>query len=500
MRKLILLFLVCWLPSYGALNHTIILDVRTPGSDSNAGGFDPSVTSPGTDESQQNAGTAYVDVLVGATTTQATSVLQPFTATTHGPGNLLRVTSGTGCTTGTFEMLSQSGGTATFDRSLGTAASVCTGVLGGSKATVAAALTLVAVAGYPDTIYVKTGTYTQTATLSAGMSGASLNYSVIGYNLTHGDLSGIPCTTVATCPIITQTTASTDLFDVGTSSGNGVAAFHSLYLSNTSSGTHWHGIAAYPRNGYLTVTDCVLTGFDVALKGDNTGGNQVFDSLILEDSEITASTTSAINSGDHAFLKGNYVHNNAGQGFWDANRGNYQMITLIGNVFYANHVGVQLEANTPSVFQGIENVFDSNTVDGLLINSQLVTVGLMDNIFWGNGGYGIDTPGASGPTPYYPWGSDFFPSYNGYNWYGSNSLGAKNGWPAGNGDGALSANPFVSDSGGNFALNATAGGGAPLKAAGFPGVSPMGTGYLDIGALQSQAAAGASIAAGSYVQ
>jgi hypothetical protein len=65
-------------------------------------------------------------------------------------------------------------------------------------------------------------------------------------------------------------------------------------------------------------------------------------------------------------------------------------------------------------------------------------------------------------------------------------------------DVSLSVSPFVSSS--NFALNSTGGGGAALKAAGFPGVSPAGTGYLDIGALQSQAAAGASIAAGSYVQ
>ncbi len=53
---------------------------------------------------------------------------------------------------------------------------------------------------------------------------------------------------------------------------------------------------------------------------------------------------------------------------------------------------------------------------------------------------------------------------------------------------ALTASPFVNAAGGNFALNNAAGGGALLRAAGFPGTFPAGTtiGYLDIGAVQSK--------------
>ena len=62
----------------------------------------------------------------------------------------------------------------------------------------------------------------------------------------------------------------------------------------------------------------------------------------------------------------------------------------------------------------------------------------------------------------------------------------------------LTANPFVGGS--NFALNSTSGGGAALKAKGFPGITPAGTGYADIGALQSQGSAGGSAAPHAYVQ
>jgi hypothetical protein len=86
--------------------------------------------------------------------------------------------------------------------------------------------------------------------------------------------------------------------------------------------------------------------------------------------------------------------------------------------------------------------------------------------------------------------------------FGAVSAGVLGGTPAGmnSSDITLTVSPFNNPSGGDFTLNNTAGGGAALKAAGFPGLTPAGTGYLDIGALQSAAAAGASIAAGGYVQ
>ena len=70
--------------------------------------------------------------------------------------------------------------------------------------------------------------------------------------------------------------------------------------------------------------------------------------------------------------------------------------------------------------------------------------------------------------------------------------GFYNNWGTGQGDVTLSANPFTNATGNNFALNSTAGGGAAVKAAGFPGVLPNGggTGFIDGGALQSAGGGG----------
>jgi hypothetical protein len=59
---------------------------------------------------------------------------------------------------------------------------------------------------------------------------------------------------------------------------------------------------------------------------------------------------------------------------------------------------------------------------------------------------------------------------------------------------AITADPFVSGATGNLSLNASAGGGALLRAAGFPGTFPGGltTGYRDIGAVQHADPAGGS--------
>src|SRR6185312_6209065 len=159
-----------------SLAATVVWDVRTTGSDTNGGGFDPGVTSPGTDYSQQNAAqVAFTDLVIGATTTQLTSAANPFTAA-H-VGNTINIISGKGFTTGRYEVLAVSGGIATMDRSVGTASSSGgTGNLGGGLATIAAA-NGAAVAS--NTIYIKKGTYTLAAAVTVTL--ATLSFK--GYNL-----------------------------------------------------------------------------------------------------------------------------------------------------------------------------------------------------------------------------------------------------------------------------------------------------------------------------
>jgi hypothetical protein len=68
-----------------ALPVTLQWDVRTTGVDTSGGAFDPSVSSPGTDFSQQSAAQiAYSDLIISATTTNYTSVLNPVTSAVVG--------------------------------------------------------------------------------------------------------------------------------------------------------------------------------------------------------------------------------------------------------------------------------------------------------------------------------------------------------------------------------------------------------------------------------
>ena len=79
-----------------------------------------------------------------------------------------------------------------------------------------------------------------------------------------------------------------------------------------------------------------------------------------------------------------------------------------------------------------------------------------------------------------------------YNAYASGTLSNVKAGPH---DVILTADPFVNGASLNFALNSTAGGGAALKAAGFPGaLQAGGTGYISIGPLQPQASSSTATA------
>lgn len=111
----------------------------------------------------------------------------------------------------------------------------------------------------------------------------------------------------------------------------------------------------------------------------------------------------------------------------------------------------------------------------------------------GNGAYGFNRSSASGN------GNHWLLNCAGY----SNTSGNTNGYTAGAtniGFVTLSADPFTDAASGDFSLNNTAGGGADLRAAGFPGEFPGGltTGYLDIGAVQSEDAGGGG-SSGGYI-
>lgn len=448
--KTIIFSLILSFTSQAAIQAGMQWDVKTTGADTNGGGFDPTVAAPGTDESLVNAGTAYVDVVIGADTTQGSSILQPFTATTHGPGNVLIISGGAGCTTGRFEMLSQSGGIATFDRSLGTAGSVCTGVLGGCLLTLATA-TATTTSVTLNTINVQSGTYAGGFVILDPYNTATLYFS--GYGTSHGDMGSQPLITTSANTRLVQT-------------NNNTTYWNNFSFSNTGA-TRNDGFFAY-GNERLYLYDCTLDGFNYGIRGDN-GIPGYYATLWIERTEVKNSISGGVwNAGSSVFIS-SWVHNNGGFGYLHQPGSGTSDIML--NTIFSGNSGTGAASNSCGIWN---SVFAYNAGDGLDCAS-IQTI--RNSVFYGNTGYGVN----SGTV----YGTYLSTMFTGFNAFGANSTAPRHQLGAGLNDVTLTADPFVSTS--NFALNATAGGGALLTHAGFPGVFPGGlsTGYLDIGAVQS---------------
>jgi len=461
MRILILLFLALTLPGNlrAAFASTTEWDVRTTGATDNGGGFNTAAS--GTDRSQSDAAyITYADLVIGATTTQATSAAFPFDATS--PGNIVNVTSGAGCTVQRAQIVSVAGVVATFDKSLGTAASTCAGKLGGGLTTVADAVGL-AVLG--NAVHIKTGTYTFTA-FQAVSSGVPSFFR--GYGTTHNDKG--------TRPLITTATNSISLFQMTTTA----TVFDNISFSSTA-GVRFPAFNSINDNTQLTVIRCLFDGFSAAIY--STANTKP---LIVVDSEIKNSTVNAILMSGQLFIYGSYIHDNAIGVESSLNSDTQISVSVTRSIIAANTSHGIVSTTNGSVLVN-ESVVSNNGGAGVSMTAPLRFIA-NNSIFSGNTTYGVTATAAP-------------PSQSLYNnAYGNNTSGNLNNVSAGTGDVTLTVSPFVSAT--NFALNSTAGGGAALKQLGFPGVFPGGTttGYLDIGAVQTAAGAAAATIAYPMVQ
>ncbi len=125
-------------------------------------------------------------------------------------------------------------------------------------------------------------------------------------------------------------------------------------------------------------------------------------------------------------------------------------------------------------------------------NNQYPTI-LMNNLLTGSTGWGIRTIDGAGSTQTVKLDDQV----EDYNAYYNNTAGGIAGFTAGAHDVVPTGDPFTNAAGNIYTLNNTAGAGAVVRAAGFPGVLTFGgTGYLDIGALQH--ADPAAVSGGSF--
>lgn len=455
-------------PAEAALSSATVFELRTGGSDNNSGGY---VTgSTGTDFSQQAAaqfsGTNLASANGSTNPCIVTSATHNFTSTDV--GDTIHVTAGTNWTAGIYQIVSTATNAATLDRACGSTASISGGTWteGGALASPATLIAQLTVTGMQ--AYVQNGVYTVTTgiTTSAGSSPSAGIIRVIGYNTVRGDTP----TTTATQPTWAAGAAAITLLTEGqggyrfenitfdgntrqayavTINGNYTTFFNDIF-QNWNPTTNW--VIALNGSGDI-VNQCLFTA-----NGGSVSTIYIPNSSELINSMIVSNTTTGFGviqtNAFNAIILNNIVANNNGT----HGLGNdFIMPSVIGNIFYNNNG------------DGVRNT-SNYSMDGIIEN----------NIFASNSGFGLNMSVMS------PVRSDVSIGHNGYF---NNTSGATSGVNTGIGDVILTANPFTLPGANNFALNATTGGGAALRQAGYPGLMPGGasTGFQDIGALQAAA-------------
>ena len=432
-----------------ALPSTLVWEIRPTNGTANAGGgFDPSVASPGTDFSQQNAvQVAYTDLVIGASNT-LTSAATPFTSADV--GNNITITSGTGFTAGIYNIRSYAAAAVTLDRSPGTLSSTGgVGNLGGARSGLNQGTTKVqasVVAG--NKIWIKNEAWNEAITMSvAGSGGNPIVWE--GYNSTRGDA---------------PTGSNRPRNNRASAAGNAISGnvadniYKNIWVSNCGSTGGWNNTSTNS-----TFINCRLsnnTGY-----GGNIAGLKInceFDNNSVDGNNGAASTQRG--------LIGCYSHDNGAIGFDLASVS--ESIVFCISESNASH-GITT-GTTSFIINCTINGNTGASTDGVSGTTPPAGNIFYNNIVANNGRYGVNfTDGDSVATD--------------FNNYYVNSTAARNNFPTGAGDIAL--DPGYTDAtNGDFSV------GTNMKAVGWPGVFPSGasTGYLDIGAVQRQEAGGGS--------
>ena len=437
-----------------SLSNNTVWEVRpSVGSDTNGGAFVSGAS--GTDYSQQNAKNSSGNNIsttdgVGNGTTTWTSATASFTSAII--GNVIYL-AGSGITTGWYQVTAYTNGTTiVLDRNPGTGTGITMNI-GGALATISQSISN---AGTFHTIYVKaTAAYTVASTQTININSVSNNnpLSIIGYTTTRGDNGQFTWTTA---------TNSVDLIQI---TGGANYLFKNIIFSSTA-GTPSHCI--YTNTGpvgTITCVNCKMSGFVSAIQSEYGVDGYPIQSLNLMDCEIHNCTSHALAVGANLTIVACFIHDNGADGIIVVtdNTAGVTRLFIERSVIYNNTGnGITLNAPNLSTIVLINMAFVSNTGDGLKQSNASPTpaVVMLNNIFYGNGGYGINALDA---IQLHARQSNAFGSNTSGNYYNL-SVDAT--------DVALTGNPFTSPSTGDFSLNNTSGAGASCKGAGYPTVLP----------------------------
>lgn len=480
------------LPSWGALpNYTTVWNVRTAGDNTNGGCHITGST--GTDFSLQDAAQFSYTDLVAVTTTTITSAAFPFDSTI--PGNCFHIASGTGWTVGWYYCVSVTTVTCTVDRAVATMGSTGgTGKLGGALATPLQCSTNMPLSAASTCNVKADGTYSIASMITVDFSGSNVGNAVLaGYTTTPGDggmvtlqaaagLAGADNTILRFNSTPAGTVVANFILDCNGQTFTGGLRFQSnfsvgrnLWAKNCSdAGFNWDGFTG-------VCIRCTTTNTPAA--GISGNGNGSF-----------------YNNNTNAYCYwcaalGSTVNNKAGfdsfcgGGIYNGIVAHYTGTTSDG-VRCTTQEGDQLVINGLSVYDITRDAIRYGEAQGIDYRPLQITNIVASNF----GGVAFNQTGSLVLK-----NSSLF-QFNLFCNPGSGACYSTN-WTAGPGAVTLSADPFTNGASNDFSLNGTAGGGAAAKALGYPGVLTVGgTGYLDPGALQSQAGAGGAQAVSAYSQ
>ncbi|MBZ5677112.1 MAG: hypothetical protein LAP61_22945 [Acidobacteriia bacterium] len=439
-----------------AIDQATVWETRpAAGSDNNGGAFIAGAS--GTDYSQQDsAQIAYTDLVIDASDAKKlTSSGHPFTSA-H-VGNTIKITGGTGFTTGRYQVLSVAAGVATMDRNVGTTSSTGgTGNLGGALATLAAAWT----DGVTSNTYWLKGTLTVTSALTMARAVTSSDAGpnkIIGYGTVRGDGTRASWTTSSNSVDLIQFTQAKGYY------------FQNIEFSS-SAGTPGFGLNAKTSNNStgIVLDNCLLHGFNKAIRGDFSG-DFGFVSIVLYRCRVYSCTSHGIHNDGGTFLLASYVHDNGGDGILQGNQSSMKpgVILVWRSVIKSNAgkgVNCQMqadEANGARFPIVIESDLLNNGGDNLYVQGNPTGIIAINSIIDSAGGYGINNL-----LSYF-----MFQVLGSIAWR-ANTTADTNNVPKSPSDVTLTGDPFTARGSDDFTLNSTAGAGAACRAIGQPVVFP----------------------------
>lgn len=449
--------------SWAALSSAMVWEVRSAGGSVNGCGFKSGAT--GTDYSQQNtAQVAYTDLVIdGVETAWLTSAANPFGAA-H-VGNILKVTGGTGFTTGFYEVASVSGTTATMDRAVGTASSTGgTGNLGGACShpqDIAPSIVAGNLIHVKAATYVKQGANTYVLSLSiAGGNGTLIEWR--GYQTTRNDYPAS-----ANAPDFDGATNTTNVL-VGA-----VSNIFKNFLFRRASGDCLSNVGAYFYILNSRITAC--------------GDDGLAGSSVTVNTEVDTNTGAGLDASDadNHVMNNNYIHDNGAGG---AISSNSSAGTSARNTIFDTNTGNGFHAQRVISFL-INNVSYNNsgaTADGYNIDGTTTAAlfSAYNNISMSNGRYAFNRDATTNQQP----------AYFDYNIYNGHTTELNN-VTAGPNDAGDVDPSFTNAAGGDFTFSVST---SPAVAAGLSQSIPGATGdyQWNIGVDQDDNTAGGGVTVG----